>query len=125
MHPILTDKAPLPAGHYSQAIVHDGVAYIAGQLPLVPGSKDHQVGTIEEQTRQTLANLDAILQAAGSSREKVLRVTVYVSDVKHWPQVNTVYAAFFGTHRPARTVVPVGKLHYGFDIELDAIAAIE
>ena len=125
MQPILTDKAPIPAGHYSQAIVHQGIAYIAGQLPIVPGQKEHQVGSIEEQTRQTLANLDAILLAAGSSRDRVLRVTVYVSDVKHWPQVNAVYASYFGHHRPARTVVPVGKLHYGYDIELDALAAVD
>jgi 2-iminobutanoate/2-iminopropanoate deaminase len=125
MQTILTEKAPIPAGHYSQAIVHHDVVYIAGQLPIVPGRQDRQVGSIEAQTRQTLANLDAILQAAGSSRDRVLRVTVYVSDVKLWPSVNAEYAAFFGDHRPARTVVPVGKLHYGFDIELDAIAAIK
>lgn len=121
---ILTDKAPIPAGHYSQAIIHQGVVYIAGQLPIRPGQKEHLVGSIDEQTRQTLANLDAILVAAGSSREQVLRVTVYVSDVKHWPVVNGVYAEFFGNHRPARTVVPVSKLHYGYEIELDAIAAV-
>jgi len=71
-----------------------------------------------------LANLDAVLIAAGSSREKVLKVTVYVSDVGHWPKVNAVYGEFFGSHRPARTVVPVGKLHYGYEIELDALAAV-
>jgi 2-iminobutanoate/2-iminopropanoate deaminase len=115
----------VPAGHYSQAIIHQGVVYIAGQLPIKPGQKEYVVGSIEEQTRQTLANLDAILQAAGSSRDKVLRVTVYVSDVKHWGQVNAIYAEFFGNHRPARTVVPVGTLHYGYDLELDAIAAVD
>ena len=121
---ILTPQAPTPAGHYSQAIVHQGIVYVAGQLPINPGQKEHVVGTIEEQTRQTLANLDAILQAAGSSRLHVLKVTVYVSDVSHWARVNAVYAEFFGDHRPARTVVPVGKLHYGYEIELDAIAAV-
>jgi 2-iminobutanoate/2-iminopropanoate deaminase len=124
LQPILTDKAPIPAGHYSQAIVHQGVVYIAGQLPIKPGQKEHTLGTIEEQTRQTLANLDAILIASGSSRDQVIRVTIYVSDVSHWPMVNTIYAEFFGNHRPARTVVPVGKLHYGYEIELDAIAAV-
>lgn len=124
LQPILTDAAPIPAGHYSQAIVHQGVVYIAGQLPIKPGHKEHSVGSIEEQTRQTLANLDAILVASGSRRDRVLRVTIYVADVKLWPQVNAVYADFFGNHRPARTVVPVGKLHYGYEIELDAIAAV-
>ncbi len=122
--PILTDQAPVPAGHYSQAIVHQGVVYVAGQLPIKPGQKEHSIGSIEEQTKQTLANLDAILVASGSRRDLVLRVTIYVADVRHWPQVNAVYAEFFGSHRPARTVVPVGKLHYGYEIELDAIAAV-
>lgn len=124
MKTVLTHEAPVPAGHYSQAVIHQGVVYIAGQLPIKPGQKEHVVGSIEEQTRQTLANLDAILRAAGSSRDKVLRVTVYVSDVKHWGQVNAIYAEFFGNHRPARTVVPVGTLHHGYDLELDAIAAV-
>ncbi len=122
MQAILTPDAPLPAGHYSQAVVHNGVVYVAGQLPIKPGQKEHVIGTIEEQTRQTLANLDAILKASGSGRDQVLRVTVYVSDVSHWAKVNGVYAEFFGEHRPARTVVPVGKLHYGYEIELDAVA---
>jgi 2-iminobutanoate/2-iminopropanoate deaminase len=124
LQPILTDKAPVPAGHYSQAIVHQGVVYVAGQLPITPGQKEHTISTIEEQTRQTLNNLDAILIASGSSRDQVIRVTIYVSDVSHWPKVNAIYAEFFGNHRPARTVVPVGKLHYGYEIELDAIAAV-
>ncbi len=124
MQTILTHQAPVPAGHYSQAVVHQGVVYVAGQLPIVPGQKEHVVGSIEEQARQTLSNLNAILVAAGSSREKVLRVTIYISDVSHWALVNSVYAEFFGNHRPARTVVPVGKLHYGYEIELDAIAAL-
>lgn len=124
MDVILTPNAPIPAGHYSQAVVHHGIVYVAGQLPIKPGQQEHLIGSIEEQTRQTLANLDAILTAAGSSREKVLRVTVYVSDVSHWAKVNAVYAEFFGSHRPARTVVPVGKLHYGYEIELDAIAIV-
>lgn len=125
MNTVLTQEAPVPAGHYSQAIIHHGVVYIAGQLPIKPGQKEHVVGSIEEQTRQTLANLDAILRAAGSNRDKVIRVTVYISDVKHWGQVNAIYAEFFGEHRPARTVVPVGPLHYGYDLELDAIAAVD
>lgn len=121
---ILTPEAPIPAGHYSQAVVHQGLVYIAGQLPIKPGQKEHMVGSIEEQTLQTLTNLDAILQAAGSNRESVLRVTVYLSNVEHWATVNKVYAGFFGNHRPARSMVPVNKLHYGYEIGLDAIAAV-
>jgi 2-iminobutanoate/2-iminopropanoate deaminase len=121
---VFTPDAPLPAGHYSQAVVHQGVVYVAGQLPARPGQAEHRPGTIEEQAGQALANLDAILRAAGSRRDLVLRVTVYLADLALWGRVNQLYAAFFGEHRPARTVVPVGKLHYGYDIELDAVAAV-
>ena len=82
------------------------------------------MGSIEEQTEQVLANLDAILRAAGSGRDHVLKVTVYVSDIALWGRVNAVYARFFGEHRPARTVVPTRELHYGFQVEIDAIAAV-
>jgi 2-iminobutanoate/2-iminopropanoate deaminase len=98
--------------------------YVAGQLPIKPDSQDRHVGTIEEQTEQVLANLEAILRAAGSGRDHVLKVTVYVADIALWGRVNAVYARFFGEHRPARTVVPTRELHYGFQVEIDAIAAI-
>lgn len=124
MKMVQTTEAPLPGGHYSQAVVLGGLVFVAGQLPMRPGQAERVIGSIEEQARQCLANLDAILQAAGSRRDLVARVTIYVSDVAHWAKVNSVYAEFFGTHRPARTVVPCGKLHYGFDLELDAIAAL-
>ncbi len=119
-----TGTAP-PAGHYSHATVHNGVAYIAGILPHVPGQVVAKPGTIEEQTRQVLANLQAVLESVGSDRSRVLRVTAYVSDVSHWPTVNRVWAEFFGDHKPARAVVPVGELHYGYAIEIETTAACE
>ena len=70
------------------------------------------------------AGVNAVLRAAGSSREQVLRVTVYLSDISYWGQVNAVYAEFFGAHRPARTMVPVGKLHHGYEVGMDAVAAV-
>jgi 2-iminobutanoate/2-iminopropanoate deaminase len=124
MKEVATADAPRPGGHYSQALVHQGLVYIAGQLPIKPDSQDRHVGSIEEQTEQALANLGAILRAAGSGRDRVLKVTVYVSDIALWGRVNTVYARFFGEHRPARTVVPTRELHHGFQVEIDAIAAI-
>jgi 2-iminobutanoate/2-iminopropanoate deaminase len=124
MRDVFTNDAPRPGGHYSQAVVHGGLVYVAGQLPIQPGHQDKAVGSIEEQTEQVLANLDAILRAAGSGRDRVLKVTVYVSDIALWGRVNTVYARFFGEHRPARTVVPTRELHYGFQVEIDAIAAV-
>ena len=116
---------PKPAGHYSHAVVHGGIAYLAGQLPHVPGQPDRKPGTIEEQARQVLSNVDQVLAACGSRRDRVLRCTVYVSDIAHWPAVNKVYAEYFGEHRPARAVVPVGELHHGYAIEIEVTAAVD
>lgn len=121
---IKTDQAPLPAGHYSQAKVWQGVVYVAGQLPIDPLTGRRELGTIEEQTRQVLRNVEAVLNAAGSDLTKALRVTVYIAEIELWGRVNQVYAEFMGDNRPARTVVPVKELHYGFQIEMDVIAAI-
>lgn len=120
---ILTDKAPLPAGHYSQGVVHNGVVYVAGQLAIVPGQKEHKVGSIGEQTEQTLRNVQAILQAADSDLDRVLQMTIYVSDISLWGEVNAAYIKMMGNHKPARAVVPVKDLHYGYQIEIQAIAA--
>ena len=114
-----------PAGHYSHAVVHRGIAYLAGQLPHVPGDPDRRLGTIEEQARQVLQNVDRVLHACGSRRDRVLRCTVYVSDIAHWPAVNKVYGEFFGDHRPARSVVPVNELHHGYSIEVEVTAAVD
>lgn len=124
MHAVLTPAAPTPAGHYSQAMVHNGLVFVAGQLPIVPGSPSREVGTIEEQTRQVLANLRAILEAAGSGLDRVLQLTVYVTDMALWGRFNAVYAEVMGDHRPARAVVPVNPLHHGYSVEVQAIAAL-
>lgn len=114
-----------PAGHYSPAVVHNGVVYLSGQLARVPGKHaDFAPATMKEQTRQALQNAEAILLAAGSRRDLVLRTTLYVSDIAHWAAVNAEYAAFFGVHKPARAIVPVGKFKGGFMIEIDMIAAV-
>jgi 2-iminobutanoate/2-iminopropanoate deaminase len=123
MEIVETSAAPLPAGHYSQAIVHDGVVYVAGQLPIAPGSSDRTVGSMEQQTEQTLRNLEAILKAAGSGLDRVLQMTIYVSDISLWGEVNIAYARVMGAHKPARAVVPVKDLHHGYQIEIQAIAA--
>ena len=124
MHSITTADAPSPAGHYSQAMVHGGCVYVAGQLPIVPGVTERRVGSIEEQTEQVFANIAAILHAAGSDLSKLLQVTVYVSDMELWGRFNLAYATLMGDHRPARAVVPVNALHYGYSIEVQAIAAL-
>ena len=125
MRIIETPNAPRPAGHYSQAIVHDGLVFVAGQLPLDPQTTEKRVGTFEEQTEQTLKNIAEILKAAGSDLSHVLKTTVYISDISLWGRVDAVYAKAFGEHRPARTVVPVKELHFGYQIEIEAIAAVK
>ena len=117
-----TPNAPVPGGHYSQAVVHNGLVYLSGILPITPDGRKLTDTTIAEQTEQILANLDAILLASGSKRENVLKVTVFVSDIHAWGTVNQLYTEFFGEHRPARSIVPVGPLHYGLSLELEAIA---
>lgn len=121
---VSTPTAPTAAGHYSQAVIHQGLVYVAGQLPIVPGSKDRTVGPIAQQTRQTLANVGAILEAAGSGLDRVLQMTIYVSDMELWGEVNQAYAEVMGAYRPARAIVPVKDLHYGYQIEIQAIAAV-
>ncbi|MFD2573995.1 Rid family detoxifying hydrolase [Spirosoma soli] len=117
-----TPNAPAPGGHYSQAIVHNGLAFLSGILPITPIGEKLTGSTIAEQMEQVLANLDAILVAAGSRRENVVKVTVFISDMNAWSTVNEAYTQFFGDHRPARSIVPVLPLHYGLEIELEAIA---
>jgi len=120
---ILTDAAPTPAGHYSQAVVHGDLVFVSGQLPVDPATRSLRAdATVEEQTRQVLSNLSAILAAAGSDLDHVLKVTVYVSDIAHWGAVNAAYAEVFGEHRPARAVVPSRELHHGALLEVEAIA---
>ena len=123
MQAIETRDAPTAAGHYSQAIVHNGVVYVAGQLPIDPKDKNRPVGSIEEQTERTLRNVEAILVAAGSGLDRVLQMTIYISDIELWGGVNTAYSRVMGSHKPARAVVPVKDLHYGYQIEIQAIAA--
>ncbi|HXS52721.1 MAG TPA: RidA family protein [Usitatibacter sp.] len=121
---IATPSAPAARGHYSQALVHAGLVYVAGQLPIVPTDPDRRLEGFEAQARQVLDNVSAILEAAGSGAERVLKATVYIADIAHWPAFNAIYAQRFGSHRPARTVVPVAQLHYGYLIEMDVIAAL-
>jgi 2-iminobutanoate/2-iminopropanoate deaminase len=125
MREITTPDAPQPAGHYAQAIVHDGLVFVSGQLPIDPRSGDKRAGSIEEQTEQALRNVAAILKAAGSGLDRVLKTTVYISDVALWDRVDAVYARAFGAHRPARAVVPTKRLHFGFQIEIEAVAIVD
>ena len=124
MREISTPNAPKPAGHYSQAIVHNNLVYVSGQLPVDPETGEKKVGPIEEQTEQVLKNLAGILKAAGCGTDQVIKTTVYISDMALWSRVNAVYAEVFGEHKPARAVVPTRELHFGFQVEIEAVASV-
>lgn len=119
-----TERAPRPGGHYSQAVVHNGTVWVAGQLPIDPADPKAPPGDAASQTRQALANVGAILEAAGSGLDRTVQMTVYVSDISHWGEVNRVYTEVMGQHRPARAVVPTRDLHYGYLVEIQAVAAL-
>ena len=123
MRLVTPDALPAPAGHYSPAVVAGGLVFVSGQLPVDPATgRPLADASVEDQTRQVLANVAAILEAAGTSMDRIVRVTAYVADVAYWPRFNAAYAAAMGDHRPARTVVPVPALHHGVAVEVDVIA---
>jgi 2-iminobutanoate/2-iminopropanoate deaminase len=105
-------------------VVQGELVFVSGQLPIDPVSGAKKTGPIEEQTEQTLQNLAEILEAANCGIDRVVKVTIYLSDIELWNRVNAVYAEFFGEHKPARAVVPTRDLHYGFQIEIEAIAVV-
>lgn len=120
---IETHDAPIPAGHYSQAVVANGLVFVAGILPILPGGGERQIPDgVEAQMRQVLANLRAILTAAGSDMHKLASVQIFVPNIELWGAINATYADALGAHKPARTVIPCGPLHYGALVELNAIA---
>lgn len=120
-----TKAAPTPAGHYSQAVVANGFVFVAGILPIEPGGGERRIPDgIEAQVRLVLANLRAILEASGSALDGLVSVQIFVPSIEAWPAINAAYADVLGDHRPARTVIPCGSLHYGALIELNAVAVI-
>lgn len=121
---VATDGAPTPAGHYSQGIVHAGTVWVAGQMPFDPADREAPLGDVEAQVRRTFANVEAVLTAAGSSLDRLLRVTIFVSDPELWGEVNRVYADILGDHRPVRAVIPCGPLKRGAVLEVTAVAAV-
>ena len=124
MKTIQPGEQPRPKGHYSPGILHNGLIYVSGQLPMTLDTRQPVTGTIEEQTELALRNVEAVLHAAGSDLDHVLQMTIYVSDMELWDAVNSVYARVMGEHRPARAMIPVKELHFGTKIEIQAIAAI-
>ena len=125
MKTIQVEGALTPVGHYSQAVISSGLVFVSGVLPIDMFTGEKFADTdLDTQTSLVLANLERILVAAGSDLSHVVRTTVYVSDGAYWTAVNAIYARVFGAHRPARTMVPTGPLHYGVKIEIDAVAEV-
>ena len=122
MKVVQPSNQPQPKGHYSPGIEHHGVIYVSGQLPMTLDTRQPFTGPIEEQTELALRNVEAVLQPAGSRLDRVLQMTIYVSDMELWDAVNRKYAEVMGDHRPARAIVPVKDLHFGTKIEIQAIA---
>ncbi|CAG81960.2 Endoribonuclease L-PSP/chorismate mutase-like protein [Yarrowia lipolytica] len=118
--PFNTDKAPKPVAAYSQAVKAGGFLYVSGQVPLKPDGSKHE-GSLQEQTVQVLENLKNIIVEAGSSWDKIVKVTIYVTDMGKFGEINEVYAKYFDQHRAARTTIGVAALPLGFQVEMDAV----
>lgn len=123
MQIITSQHLPAPGGHYSQGVVSGHLLFVSGQLPFKPGSSTFADG-IEAQFEQAMSNVEAVLQAADTTLANLLNVQIFISDVAHWPTVNTLYTRWLGVHRPARAIIPCGQLHYGALVEITAIAEL-
>ena len=121
---IATENAPQAIGPYSQAVAYNGMLYCSGQIPLDPATGAIIEGDVSAQTERVLENLKAVLEAAGSSMEKVLKTTVYIKDMAEFGKINEVYARYFGASLPARATVEVARLPRDARVEIEAIAAI-
>lgn len=121
---VSTDKAPPAIGPYSQGIVASGFLFTAGQIPLDPTTGQVIKGDVKAQTERVLANLTAVLAAAGASWRHVVKTTVFLHDMNDFPAVNEVYAGILGESRPARSTVQVAGLPKGVLVEIDAIAEL-
>jgi 2-iminobutanoate/2-iminopropanoate deaminase len=122
---VSTAAAPQAIGPYSQAIVHKGIAYLSGQIPLDPATGQMVEGGIEEQTVRVLENLGAVLAACGSSYAKVLKTTIFVADMNDFAKVNEIYGRYFGEAPPARATVQAARLPRDARVEIEAIAAVD
>ncbi len=124
MNQISTDKAPAAIGPYCQAMTHNGLVFTSGQIPLDPATGKVDGDTIEQQARRVMENLSAVLEAAGSGMDKVLKTTCFLSDMGNFAPFNSVYAQYF-TKNPARSCVAVRTLPQGVLVEVECVAVVE
>lgn len=116
------DTLATPGGHYSPVVVANNLVHVSGQLPIDAQGRKLGDAPFEVQARQVLANIEAALTAAGTTPDRLVQVRVYLTDIGHWPAFDAIYAEWLRAHRPARAVVPVPALHFGFLIEAEAVA---
>lgn len=122
MQAIQPETMPRPAGHYAPGMVANGLVFVSGQLPIDPATGKVVAGGITAQTERALRNVELVLKAAGSGLDRVVQLTIYISDGELWGSVNQVVAQVMGSHRPSRAIIPVSPLHYGSLLEVQAIA---
>ncbi len=122
---IQTDRAPAAIGTYSQAVRAGNTVYVSGQIPLVPETGELMVGDMEAQIRRTFDNLRGVVEAAGASLAQVAKLTVYLTDLSHFPVVNEVMAQYFTEPYPARAALGVRALPKGVAVEMDAIVVTD
>ena len=119
---VVTDKGPKPVGPYSQAIVEGDFIFVAGQGPINPATGSLELGDVKAETRRVFENLRAILEAAGSSLDHVMKCNVYLRDINDFADMNDVYATYFTAPFPARTTIQAGALPGGIAVEIECIA---
>ena len=119
---VATENAPKAIGPYSQAVKANGLVFTSGQIALDPATGNLVEGSFEDQVHRVFRNLDAVLREAGSSFDRVLKATVYVSDLANFAALNTIYAEYFGSHKPARTTIEASGLPKGGLVEIDLVA---
>ena len=119
---IFPENGPKPVGPYSPAIRANGFIFVSGQGPIVLETGEHLEGTIEEKVHRTMGNLEVVLEAAGSSLDKIVKTTIYVTDLDNFKRVNEAYSTHFKGIPPARTTIQAAALPTGIEVEIDAIA---
>ena len=121
---VSTDQAPKAIGPYSQAVIHNGLAYLSGQIPLDPSTGQMVEGDVAAQTERVLENIEGVLAACGSSLDRVVKTTVFLKDMGEFAKMNEVYARYFTADPPARSTVEAARLPRDVRVEIDCIAIV-
>jgi reactive intermediate/imine deaminase len=121
---IHTDKAPAAIGTYSQAVRHGDLVFLSGQIPLVPETMETVEGSFEDRVRQVFDNLGAVCHASGATLQDIVKLTVFLTDMGHFPQVNAIMGEYFSEPYPARAAVGVASLPKGVDVEMEAVLGL-